>query len=248
MRLLKIIFLVSLFAPICVNAQTRADNEFNFHGNTYSIFMVKIDTASIKKFKLVQNPSGTAHNDFISPYTNNDPNLFITNASVWDSTFKPIGLFVAEGKTINPLNLTDGNQMGFYLKPNGVFIITDKDAGIVESAESFKYLNTRLAVQAGPMLIINGHIHDKFDPNSKNRNLRCGVGIYEDHGAKFLVFALSNAPVTLFDFASLFKDYYHCANALCLQSAGCVMQLPFIKPASVYNRSVGSYIMFVNHN
>ncbi len=248
MRFLKTLLLLYLLMPFCCNAQTKGDNEFNFHGNTYSIFTVKIDTASIKKFKLVQNLSGVAHNDFISSYINNDPNLFITNASVWDSSFRPIGLFVSEGKTLNPLNLTDGNQMGFYLKPNGVFIITDKDAAIVESAESFKYPNARLAVQAGPMLVVNGHIHDKFDPTSKNRNLRCGVGIYEDHGAKFLVFALSNSSVTLFDFASLFKDYYHCANALCLQSAGCVMQLPFIKPASVYNRPVGSYIMFVNHN
>ena len=233
---------------LCMS-QSRGDNEFNFQGHSYSIFTIKVDTASVKRFKLLQNPTGIAHNDFIRPYVNSDPNIFLTNGSAWDSVYKPLGLSVSEGKTVNTLNLSDGNQMGFYLKPNGVFMITDKGASIVESSKSPSILNIRMAVQSGPMLVIDSRIHDKFDSNSKNKNIRCGVGIYVQNGDTYIVFAVSNEPVTFYEFASLFKDNYKCANALCLQSAGCVMEMPFIKGnAAMSNRPIGNYIMYSNHN
>jgi uncharacterized protein YigE (DUF2233 family) len=249
MRALKIIILIYYLFPCICQAQSRGDNEFNYQGHSYSVFIIKVDTNSIKKFRLLQNLAGITHNDFIRPYVNNDPNIFITNATVWDSVYHPLGLFVSEGKTINALNLSDGNQMGFYLKPNGVFLINDKGLSIVESSRTSDFSNIRLAVQSGPMLVIDGRIHDKFDPNSKNRNLRCGVGTFTDNGAAYVVFAVSNEPVTLYEFASLFKNNYKCANALCLQSAGCVMQLPFIKSNGAMNNSpIGNYIMYSNHN
>jgi uncharacterized protein YigE (DUF2233 family) len=247
MKTSGLILLLYLFSSVC-NGQTSGDNQLNFGGHSYGVFIIKVDTASVKRFKLVQNLTGIPHNDFIRPYITDDPNMFITNASVWDSVFQPVGLFISGGKTINPINLSDGNQMGFYLKPNGVFIVTDKEATVVESSKAVQYANPRVAVQSGPMLVIDGKIHPKFDPSSKNKNYRCGVGIFENNGAKYLVFAASNEPVTLYDFASLFKDKYKCNNSLCLQSAGCAMYSPYIdRKNAIENRAIGNYIMFSNH-
>jgi uncharacterized protein YigE (DUF2233 family) len=249
MKIGKLIFLLCLLLPFAGKTQSRGDNEFNFHGHSYSVFIIKIDSTLGKKFKLLQNTAHVPHSNFISTYINNDPNTFLINGSPWDSVYWPLGLFVSNGQTINPLNLNDGNQMGFYLKPNGVFAVNDKGAFVTESSKASAITNIRLAVQSGPMLVIDGRIHDKFDPNSKNRNLRCGAGIYEEGGASYLVFAASNEAVSLYEFASLFKDNFKCANALCLQSAGCIMQMPFIKRSSAMDNSpVGNYIMFSNHD
>ena len=249
MRIAHLLLLLFTCAQLSIFAQSRGDSEFNFNGHGYSTYIVKIDSASLKRFKLLQNLTGIAHANFITPYINSDPNVFITNAGPWDSLYRPIGLFITEGKTVAPVNLSDGNQMGFYLKPNGVLAINDKGVAIVESGDASKISNIRLAVQSGPMLVINGRIHEKFDANSKNKNLRCGVGLYSENGAQYLVFATSNETVSLYEFASLFKNYYKCLNALCLQSAGCVMQMPFIKRSSAVDISpVGTYIMYVNHD
>jgi uncharacterized protein YigE (DUF2233 family) len=169
-------FVIALVTGCFCHAQTSGDNQYIYHGHTYGIFTIKIDTGSIKIFKLVQNLTGIPHNDFVAPYVNSDPNIFITNACMWDSANNPIGLFVADGQTVHPLNLNDGNQLGFYLKPNGVLLFTDKDVQIVESSQASSVSNVTLATQSGPMLVIDGSIHPKFDPKSKNKNYRCGVG------------------------------------------------------------------------
>ena len=245
----RILFWLSFIFCIIADAQTTGNNQLIFNKGSYSIFTVKVDSSTLKRFKLVQNLAGVSHNDFISPYIKSDPNIFITNGCIWDTLYKPIGLFISERKIINPLNLNDGNQMGFYLKPNGVFIISDSDAVIMESSKASNYMNCSIAVQSGPMLVIDGEIHAKFAPNSKNKYFRCGVGIYTDNAVKYLVFAASNEPVTLYEFAMLFKDYFRCKYSLCLQSAGCVMYTPFIdRKNPIDNNPVANYIIYVNHD
>ncbi|MBS0212485.1 MAG: phosphodiester glycosidase family protein [Proteobacteria bacterium] len=137
---------------------------------------------------------------------------FAMNAGMFEPDFSPVGLFVADGKKIKPLNLADGRG-NFYLKPNGVFFIGDGDPRIVASS---RYLaldhDVRLATQSGPLLLEHGAIHPGFDPDSHSLRIRNGVGV----DGPIVWFVISDQPVTFFEFARYFRDVLHCTDALYL--------------------------------
>ena len=62
------------------------------------------------------------------------------------------------------------------MKPNGIFYIA---AGKVVVAETQAFLKQRpqadLATQSGPMLVINGRLHPRFDRGSTSLKARNGV-------------------------------------------------------------------------
>jgi uncharacterized protein YigE (DUF2233 family) len=61
------------------------------------------------------------------------------------------------------------------------------------------------------MLVIDGKLHPRFDPDGESRNIRNGVGIGADGTA---VFAISEEPVSFGKFARLFRDELEAKNAL----------------------------------
>ncbi|GAA0312461.1 phosphodiester glycosidase family protein [Psychrobacter aestuarii] len=143
---------------------------------------------------------------------------FAMNAGMYNKDYAPIGYTVIEGREIKSLNLKDGGG-NFHLLPNGV-LWSDK-AGTVHIDESH-VLKDKLddgsakpwyATQSGPMLVIDGKIHPKFDPNSSSRKIRNGVGICADNRLQWVV---SDTPVTFYQFAELFKDSLQCEDALFL--------------------------------
>lgn len=147
-------------------------------------------------------------------YKNNNKELhFATNAGIFRTDHKPLGLFVTNGKEQMPLLTSNGNG-NFFLKPNGVFYISQNKIA-VKSTEEYQRLNPKVqyATQSGPMLVINGNIHPAFNKGSANKKVRSGVGQVNDSTA---VFVLSKAPINFFDFASFFRDKLHCQNALYL--------------------------------
>jgi uncharacterized protein YigE (DUF2233 family) len=155
--------------------------------------------------------------------------VFAINGGMFDKSFQPIGLYIENEKTIKQLNTTQfksgkkGNIPNFYLQPNGVFYITkDNEAGIWESLKLPKHLNIKHATQSGPMLVIDGKINKIFDRNSKNYNIRNGVGILPN---KEIVFAISKNKVTFYAFAEYFKAK-GCTEALFLD--GYVQKLIFL--------------------
>jgi uncharacterized protein YigE (DUF2233 family) len=103
------------------------------------------------------------------------------------------------------------------MKPNGVFWIGDKAAGVTETS---RYLAntppTRYATQSGPMLIVDGKIHPKIKPNGTSLKIRNGVGACSG-GA--VAFAIADEPVTFDAFARLFRDGLGCQNALFLDGS-----------------------------
>jgi uncharacterized protein YigE (DUF2233 family) len=131
------------------------------------------------------------------------------NAGMFRPGFAPVGLFVADGVERSPLDLGDayGN---FYLKPNGVFLVDDTGARIVESSEYARLAQVRLATQSGPLLLRNGALHPRLDPASRSLHIRNGVGLC---GAR-VRFVISDTPVTLHAFALHFRDALGCADAL----------------------------------
>jgi uncharacterized protein YigE (DUF2233 family) len=138
---------------------------------------------------------------------------FAMNAGMYHGDFSPVGLFVADGRQLSPLNLAN-DEGNFFLKPNGVFIITARGARVIESSE---YPGVRepvlLATQSGPLLVRAGGIHPAFNPDSKSRLYRNGVGVPSPDAA---LFAISEVPVNFHEFAKFFRDTLHCPDALFL--------------------------------
>jgi clan AA aspartic protease (TIGR02281 family) len=236
----------NIFFNSQLSAQVKCDANLKFENVSYSVCIIPIDTNTIKYLHVVQNKTGLNHADFIDEYTtNHDSVLFATNACISGNSGEPIGLLVSNKQELSSLNLNNGNG-NFYLKPNGVLQIAETGIDIFESSKFVNSGNIIEAVQSGPMLLIDDEIHPVFDSKSQNRNIRSGVGIYvEKNGNRFLVFCKSNDAVTFYDFAKLFKDKFHCKNALCLESAGSAMYSPKLGVLSpIGNNSIGNYLVY----
>lgn len=137
---------------------------------------------------------------------------FAMNAGMFEPDLSPVGLLVQNGQQVSPLNLSDGTG-NFFLKPNGVFFISELGPGIVESAE-YQALaqKVRLATQSGPLLVRNGALHPSINAASNSRLLRNGVGVSGDT----IVFVISEKPVSFYEMAIYFRDELHCLDALYL--------------------------------
>ena len=120
------------------------------------------------------------------------------------------------------------------MKPNGVFLINKKhDAQVVESSLYPTLLaSTIWATQSGPLLVSDGIINHNFNTNSENKKVRSGVGVTKKG---IIVFALSQAPVTFHDFASLFLTKLECQNALFLDGEISAFYVPGTKEVVAHN-------------
>jgi uncharacterized protein YigE (DUF2233 family) len=138
---------------------------------------------------------------------------FAMNAGMFHAGFGPVGLFIADGKQFAPLN-TEAGEGNFFLKPNGVFVLTEAGARVVETSE-FPSIRERvvLATQSGPMLVHRGAIHPAFRPQSDSLMYRNGVCAPTPEVA---IFVNSEAPVNFHQFASFFRDTLKCTEALFL--------------------------------
>ena len=140
----------------------------------------------------------------------------VTNAGIFETGLVPTGLYVENGRKLQPLNLEEGYG-NFYLKPNGVFFIQNDQYGIIESTRfNRKKPEVDQALQSGPLLLQNSQIHPAFTQGSKNCRLRSGIGISSDGKA---ILAISNGAVNFFDFAIWFRDIAGVSDALYLDGA-----------------------------
>lgn len=168
--------------------------------------------------------------------------VFATNAGIFAPDFAPLGLHIEDGERLTELDLQTARSGNFYLLPNGVFVMPeDGPAEIVESAEFHLAPETlRFATQSGPMLVIDGALHPRFQEGSQNKYIRSGVGVCDGDR---LVFALSRAPVSFYDIASLFRDQFSCPNALYLDGAISRMHAPELGQVDLGGRFVGMLVV-----
>ena len=137
---------------------------------------------------------------------------FAMNAGMFGPDLSPIGLLVQDGQQVSPLNLSEGTG-NFFLKPNGVFFVSESGPRIVESTEYPALARgVRLATQSGPLLVRNGALHPAINAASASRLLRNGVGISGDT----IMFVISEQPVNFYELAIYFRDKLHCPDALYL--------------------------------
>lgn len=138
--------------------------------------------------------------------------LFAANGGMYKNDFTPQGLFIQNKTVVTPLDTGNGKG-NFYLKPNGVFYITDsKDAFVCKTTDFKNNGQVNYATQSGPMLLSDGKIHPAFKEGSTNLNIRNGVGILPNNS---VVFAMSKTEINFYDFALYFKNL-GCKNALYL--------------------------------
>jgi uncharacterized protein YigE (DUF2233 family) len=136
--------------------------------------------------------------------------LFAMNGGMYKVDHSPQGLFIQDKVMQAPIDTASGKG-NFYLKPNGVFYLSEGKA-VICKASSFVNKNVNYATQSGPMLICDGEINAAFKKGSENLNIRNGVGILPDGN---VVFAISKDKINFYDFAMYFKEL-GCKNALYL--------------------------------
>lgn len=149
---------------------------------------------------------------------------FATNAGIFGVDGRPLGLLVADGRMITPLNSGSGPAVAppadvcdvanFYCAPNGVFFIAGGRADVLATDEFSARANANvvLATQSGPMLVRHGTLAREFPPTWRRRIVRSAACIRTD-GTATLVLAEDQTPLT---FATALRDSLHCRDALYL--------------------------------
>jgi uncharacterized protein YigE (DUF2233 family) len=143
---------------------------------------------------------------------------FAMNAGMYQPDFSPVGLFVADGRELVPLNRRRGSG-NFSQQPNGVFLVDDQGARVLTTEEyADAKLQPLLATQSGPMLIHQGELTTSpvMNPKSQSRRIRNGVCAPSPATA---VFVISESPVTFHEFANYFRESLGCKEALYLDGS-----------------------------
>jgi uncharacterized protein YigE (DUF2233 family) len=142
--------------------------------------------------------------------------LFAMNAGMYHDDRSPVGLFVEYGRVAKAV-VMGGGWGNFHLLPNGVFLMKDGRAEVVETlAYQKRGVTPDFATQSGPMLVIDGKLHPRFLPDSDSLKIRNGIGVDADGRVHMVI---SKVPVRFYDFATFFRDRLHCPNALYLDGS-----------------------------
>jgi uncharacterized protein YigE (DUF2233 family) len=183
-------------------------------GQRFTTIRVDVRTERLELFLRDDEGRPFGRFDRLRPWLagRNERLSFAMNAGMFQPDLSPVGLLVQDGKEVSPLNLSDGAG-NFFLKPNGVFFVSETGPRIVESSEYPALARgVRLATQSGPLLVRRGALHPAFDAASTSRLLRNGVGVSGDT----VVFVISERPVNFYELATYFRDELHCPDALYL--------------------------------
>tara|TARA_B110001452_G_scaffold99020_1_gene82021 strand:- start:3058 stop:4449 length:1392 start_codon:yes stop_codon:yes gene_type:complete len=251
MKRLKFIIVNILIINVFFYSYSQSESKTVKHnGNDFNVFTISAGGVS-SEFALLQNTNQIPHNQIIDNFKelydslDFDNAFFMTNASIVDPNCMPVGLLIYNYNTIQSINNNNGSG-NFFLKPNGLLLFKHKEIVVCQSSDFQKHSNIKNGVQSGPMLITEGSINENFNPNSKNLNIRSGVGIYTDKtNQNHAVFAISENQVSFYEFSKFFEEEFNCKNALCLESAGSLMTIPYLQSSSDgRNDVVCNYIYF----
>lgn len=185
----------------------------------FSTLTVDIHKHTLELF--LQDDSGRVFRNFehLKNHIENqgDELVFAMNAGMYNDKNLPVGLYVAHRERQFALNTATSGYGNFMIQPNGVFAFSPQRA-VVSPTFEFAALTSpfEFATQSGPMLVVKGEINPKLPPKSTSVHIRNGVGIN-----KFgkIILSISEKPITLYEFASYFKNILGCDNALYLDGA-----------------------------
>ena len=207
MRCLPVILLLAACSPELTTANVPQSScaEENFDGSAFIVCSQPGGTVEIRNgqqsFATVERNLGQRASTV----------AFAMNAGMFDERGGPIGLAIEDGRQLKPINRRAGSG-NFHLKPNGVFLVRMSGRSEVISSERFvPAANIRFASQSGPMLVVDGKLHPRFDPDGQSRYVRNGVGIAADGTPTFVI---SSDAVSLGKFGRFFRDRLRVRNAL----------------------------------
>lgn len=203
-------------SPSGVTESASACESRNFEGSRFTLCSL-----AEGKVEIVSGPEGgPAYRGFDALAEALGPRAsevaFAMNAGMFDSDGEAIGLLIENGEQLHTLNRNRGGG-NFHLLPNGVFLVRKDGSAAVVTSEDFVSANDiAYASQSGPMLLIDGKLHPRFDEDGESRHIRNGVGIRPDGTP---VFVISADPVSFGKFARLFRDEVKAKNALYFDGA-----------------------------
>ena len=111
---------------------------------------------------------------------------------------------------VHAINLREGGG-NFHLMPNGIFLV--RSSGRTEVVTSTRFMpsaDIAFATQSGPMLVIGGKLHPRFEPDGQSRNIRNGVGVRDGKA----LFVIAQDPVSFGKMARFFRDGLKAPDAL----------------------------------
>ena len=212
-----------LLAAGCSTAQLEIE-EYSKH----EVRFVRLDTDAVGQIQMVyKDESGERYaslNASSSALDKGELLMFATNGGMFHQDGNPVGLFIEENEVRSVRNTDEGNG-NFFLKPNGVFAVSQDGQALVTTSEQWLTENQtsiEFATQSGPMLVINGTIHPVFTEGSANKYIRSGVGVDQTGN---VLFGLSEAPMNFHDFAIAFQEE-GCTDALYLDGAISLFHTP----------------------
>jgi uncharacterized protein YigE (DUF2233 family) len=171
-----------------------------------------------------------------------DVPVLLMNGGIFEPGGVPSGLFIQDGKELNPVNRREGKG-NFFLKPNGIFLIDAGGARVIDTVEWREDGAVKWAVQSGPLLLRRGKVHPAFREGSPNRLHRNGAGVRAD-GRVVLAMSdgLSAKWPNLHGFAMFFREM-GCEDALFLDGdiSACRVGEGMDKPSQDY----GSFVAIV---
>lgn len=219
---------VSLMTLALPSARGVEFSTVEFAGKRFTVCRVDVRKEHLELFHRDETGQPFKRFDRLVPWVEGQrlKLVFAMNAGMYHADFSAVGLFVAGGKQAVPLNTASGDG-NFFLKPNGVFAVTETGAHVVEASEYSRLRGpVRLATQSGPMLVMHGRIHPAFRAESDSRLFRNGVGIPSPDVALFVI---SEAPVNFYEFATLFRDKLQCPDALFFDGTISSLHAPALK-------------------
>ncbi|MEJ0052729.1 MAG: phosphodiester glycosidase family protein [Methylovirgula sp.] len=202
-------------------------NAISEGGQRYTICTFDVRRARLRLF--LAGADGKPYSNFAAIAealkSRGDSLAFAMNAGMFGTDYRPIGLYVEGGRQLMPANTRAGSG-NFHLKPNGIFYFDARHAGIMETSRYLEaHLHPEYATQSGPMLVIEGALHPKIEASGTSQKIRNGVGVRDGH---IVVFAISDDPVTFYQFATLFRDRLNCPNALFLDGSVSSLYAPAV--------------------
>lgn len=141
---------------------------------------------------------------------------FAMNGGMFDDKGAPIGLAIEDGRQVRAINRRAGGG-NFHLMPNGVFLVRkDGRAEVMTSGDFRPAPDIAFATQSGPMLLIGGKLHPKFDRDGTSLHVRNGVGIGADGRPRFVI---TTDVVSFGKMARFFRDRLGARDALYLDGS-----------------------------
>jgi len=145
-----------------------------------------------------------------------DEVAFATNGGMFDDAGAPIGLMIEDGREVHGINRREGGG-NFHLMPNGVFAVRKDGRAEVVTSDAFRpSSDIAFATQSGPMLLVDGNLHPKFEADGRSRYVRNAVGIAPDGQPLFVI---TTDVVSFGKLARFFRDRLKARDALYLDGS-----------------------------